>query len=607
VVSSIRQPAHTRKSRWDSRGVDGAGTSCAGLILLGILCTTSAGCRPSQPIEQDPIKLEVPTPEEQQSTQTLKAPQGWNWQARGMRTQPPSPDWPHLYQSGSADKQTTILESLGGGVGVIDFDLDGQADLFFTGGGRLTDQKVSGQPGQLFHNRGDWNFTAVGTPAAVDEAKHYSHGAFVSDYDEDGFPDILVTGYGGLTLFRNQGDGTFTSIPAEQSGLEDSSWSSAAAWGDFNQDGFLDLYVGHYVDWSFENHPICPSAQDPEVREICSPRQFQSLNDMVYLSNGDGTFREATAQANLKPGGKCLGVVSLDIDRDGDCDLYVANDTTNNFLYLNDGQGRFEEVGELSGVALDDHGIPNGSMGVDAGDFNQDGQFDLWVANYESEAFALYRQSRDALFTFVSHVQGIRAIESEFVGFGTLFTDADLDGDEDLFVTNGHVILHPTLAPRKQLPLVLENTGTQFNRLQWPSSHELGQPHEGRGLAQADLDRDGDPDLIYAHVDEAPLVLENEVEREGSPLVIRLIGTKGPRTAIGAVVEVETDQATCVRTIKGGGSYLSTSENVLFFGIPDGEQAKRIRVQWGSGEETQLDPTTLDTEIIIVEPSTGSR
>lgn len=604
-----RQPISNRGAHGGGMKVCfmGLAISCVTFLSTLSLCVSLVGCRSSDPSDEEPGTPEVSSTGDPEDLQITDAPEGWNWHARGMQAQPFKSDWPHLYQSGSVDQQTTILESLGGGVGVIDFDLDGLADLFFTGGGRLTNEVVSGQPGQLFQNRGDWNFTPVGEQAVVSEANHYSHGAFVTDYDEDGFPDILVTGYGGLTLFRNQGDGTFTSIPSEQSGLEDTSWSSAAAWGDFNQDGFLDIYVGHYVDWSFENHPICPSAQDPEIREICSPRQFQSLNDMVYLSNGDGTFREATAEANLRPGGKCLGVVSLDIDRDGDCDLYVANDTTNNFLYLNDGQGRFEEVGELSGVALDDHGIPNGSMGVDAGDFNQDGQFDLWVANYESEAFALYRQSRDALFTFVSHVQGIRAIESDFVGFGTLFTDADLDGDEDLFVTNGHVILHPTLAPRKQLPLVLENTGTQFNRLQWPQSHVLGQPHEGRGLAQADLDRDGDPDLIYAHVDETPLVLENRVESAGTSLVVRLIGTTGPRTAIGAVVEVETEQATRVRTIKGGGSYLSTSENVLFFGIPNGETAKRIRVQWSSGEETLIALETLDKEITIVEPFTGSR
>ena len=364
--------------------------------------------------------------------------------------------------------------------------------------------------------------------------------------------------------------------------------------------------MGHYVDWSFENHPFCPSAKDPTLREICSPRQFQSLNDTVYLSNGDGTFREATEFCNLKPGGKCLGVVSLDIDRDGDADLYVANDTTHNFLYLNDGKGRFDEVGELSGVALDDHGIPNGSMGVDAGDYNQDGQFDLWVANYESEAFALYRQSSDALFTFVSHVQGIRAIESEFVGFGTLFCDADLDGDEDLFVSNGHVILHPTLAPRKQLPLVLENLSNQFKRIQWPEEHVLGQPAEGRGLAQVDLDQDGAPDLVFAPVDESPKVLKNKVERQGTPLSIRLIGTQGNRTAVGAVVEVKTDRSTQVRACKGGGSYLSTSENRLFFGLPDGETLQEIRVHWSLGQETVLTPLQNQVSVTIVEPDIGS-
>ena len=416
----------------------------------------------------------------------------------------------------------------------------------------------------------------------------------------------MITGYGGLQLLRNQGDGSFLKVQANLSGLTDSQWSSAAAWSDLNQDGWLDLYVGHYVDWSFENHPFCPSAKDSKVREICSPRQFQSLNDTVYLSNGDGTFREATEYCNLKPGGKCLGVVSLDIDRDGDADLYVANDTTHNFLYLNDGEGRFDEVGELSGVALDDHGIPNGSMGVDAGDYNQDGQFDLWVANYESEAFALYRQSSDALFTFVSHVQGIRAIESEFVGFGTLFCDADLDGDEDLFVSNGHVILHPTLAPRKQLPLVLENLSNQFKRIRWPEDHVLGQPAEGRGLAQVDLDQDGAPDLVFAPVDESPKVLKNNVGRQGTPLSIRLIGTQGNRTAVGAVVEVKTDRSTQVRACKGGGSYLSTSENRLFFGLPDGESLREIRVHWSLGQETVLTPPENPVSVTIVEPDVNS-
>ena len=600
VVSTHKDLLRFPKSRSAPR----ACRKYAGLVGI-VLCLTSFGCQPDTSPQDGPLPA-VETTDGSETQTAIESPAGWDWESRGMRAEISNSSWPHQFRSGGEDAQTTILESLGGGVGVIDFDLDGLADLFFTGGGRLANQSVQGIPSELFHNQGEWNFTPVGEVASASKSDFYSHGAYIADYDEDGFPDILITGYGGLQLLRNQGDGSFLKVQANLSGLTDSQWSSAAAWSDLNQDGWLDLYVGHYVDWSFENHPFCPSAKDSNVREICSPRQFQSLNDTVYLSNGDGTFREATEYCNLKPGGKCLGVVSLDIDRDGDADLYVANDTTHNFLYLNDGEGRFDEVGELSGVALDDHGIPNGSMGVDAGDYNQDGQFDLWVANYESEAFALYRQSSDALFTFVSHVQGIRAIESEFVGFGTLFCDADLDGDEDLFVSNGHVILHPTLAPRKQLPLVLENLSNQFKRIRWPEDHVLGQPAEGRGLAQVDLDQDGAPDLVFAPVDESPKVLKNNVGRQGTPLSIRLIGTQGNRTAVGAVVEVKTDRSTQVRACKGGGSYLSTSENRLFFGLPDGESLREIKVHWSLGQETVLTPPENPVSVTIVEPDVNS-
>ncbi|HEV3003407.1 MAG TPA: VCBS repeat-containing protein, partial [Pirellulales bacterium] len=303
------------------------------------------------------------------------------------------------YQNGRSAGFYTILESLGGGVALFDFDNDGRHDVFFTGGGRFIEEKQpSGLPSSLWHNLGDWHFSDVTAPADVGRSPHYSHGCAAGDFDNDGFSDLLVTGYGGLLLFHNQGDGTFLEC-SRSAALDDTSWSTSAAWGDLDGDNQLDLYVAHYVDWSPSHDPRCPgegslsplraklASARPDIREICSPRSFAPLPDVVYYSNGDGTFRDATSEARLRTDadmcGRGLGVVMGDIDLDGDLDIYVANDTDDNFLYLNDGQGRFNEVAALEGVARGATGAAQGSMGVDLGDHNLDGLPDLWVVNFE--------------------------------------------------------------------------------------------------------------------------------------------------------------------------------------------------------------------------------
>ena len=274
-----------------------------------------------------------------------------------------------VYRNGEEAGHVSILGSLGGGVAVFDFDLDSYDDLYFAGGGEFSDERqIRGLPGGLYRNVGDWNFNDVTSPALLNHPRHYSHGASTADFDNDGFSDILVTGYGGLQLWHNQGDGTFSEL-ASAAGLDDRLWSSSAAWGDLNADGSLDLYVAHYVDWSFDNHPYCKGPR-PELRESCPPRSFSPLPDALYFGNGDGTFRNESASSGLRMDGKGLGVLMCDLDLDGDLDIYVANDTVENHLYENLGNGKLSDVSLLSGTALSDRGVPDGSMGVDVFDYN---------------------------------------------------------------------------------------------------------------------------------------------------------------------------------------------------------------------------------------------
>ena len=415
-----------------------------------------------------------------------------------------------IHRNGEEAKLYTMLESLGSGLAALDFDGDGQLDLFFAGGGYFEEKRIIPLASGLYQSRGNWRFTDVSQAAGGGfPAEHYSHGCFPADYNNDGFPDVLVTGYGGLQLWRNQGDGTFEEVHAA-AGLTDQLWSTSAGWADIDGDGCLDLYVAHYLDWSFENDPFC-RARGPDKREICPPREFQPLPDVCYRSNGDGTFRDVSAEVGVNPTGKGLGVLAADINLDGHIDIYVANDTIDNFLYLNDGQGKFEEVGLMSGVALDDRGVANGSMGIDLCDYNQDGLPDIWVANYERETFALYRNEGRGQFLHASKLTGITALGQLVVGFGTACMDFDRDADEDIVVACGHMLMYPTTTPRDQIGLMLENHNHHFKRVSYPEGHYFATPHQAKGLIAADLDNDGDVDLAVAHTNAPAALLRNDV------------------------------------------------------------------------------------------------
>jgi len=506
------------------------------------------------------------------------------------------------YHNGSETDSMSIVESLGGGVGIIDFDGDGRLDLFFPGGGGIPiEQPLTARPHGLFRQFEDLRFAEVATSADVHHARHYSHGCTVGDFDSDGFADLLVTGYGGLQLLQNQGDGTFSDV-TRQAELTDTAWSSSVAWGDVNKDGNLDLYVAHYVDWSWNNHPACRGHGGR--RDICPPRSFRGLDDILYISAGDGTFRDETAAAGLVPEGKGLGVTLADLDRDGDIDIYVANDTVNNFLYRNDGHGRFEEVGVISGLAMDDRGAANGSMGIAVLDYNEDLLADVWVTNYERESFALYRNEGGANFSHVSDTMGIYALGSSNVGFGTVAGDVDRDGDEDIVIANGHVIRYPENGDARQLPLLLIHDGRRFRPAEFSPDQYFGQPHHGRGLALGDIDNDGDLDCVFANSNEPAAVLRNDVAAPGRWLGIRLIGRRSHRDAVGATVVLETDQGSHFRTVAGGGSYLSHNDPRLFFGLPTA-RPKRLQIDWPSGTRhvVEIADAKADGYIDVIEPS----
>ena len=564
--------------------------------LLLAFCGASFGCRrdaASQNARTTAQPASSPSPRDDTPAVTTAA-----WfvdvaQSAGIRFVP---------RNGQEAGHCSILESLGVGVALFDYDGDGQLDLFVPGGGEFgPNHDIRGLRPALFRHAGDWHFTEVTGPAGLAEAQFYSHGAVVGDYDGDGFPDLLITGYHGLYLYHNQGDGTFTEV-SHQAGLSHDTWSTSAAWGDLDGDGNLDLYLVNYVDWSFDNDPVCGSSR--HQRDVCSPTQFNAVPHRFFLGNGDGTFRDASQEVGLVEGGKGLGVVAADVDLDGHLDFYVTNDTTPNLLYHNDGHGHLQEIGLISGTAFSDTATADGSMGVDLGDYNLDGLPDLWVANFEDQTFALYRNEGNCVFQHVSGLTGISRTRGLYVGFGTVFFDFDLDGDEDIFVATGHVMYDPKNSSTRQHPLLFENlAGKQFVNVASQAGPYTQDVHVGRGVAVGDLDDDGRPDLAVSHTNEPIALLRNESKTAGHWLRGRLIGTRSQRDAGGARVRVQTGDRSQIRQVKGGSSFLSSSDPRLMFGLRDARTVDVLEIAWPSGAKQTLRDVAVDQTVVVVEPA----
>jgi hypothetical protein len=522
------------------------------------------------------------------------------------------------YRNGEESDHATILESLGGGAALLDYDGDGLLDIFLTGGGQFTgaDKKtISGLPCKLFKNLGSNQFRDVTAEAGLDKRAggmpwFYSHGAAVADYDRDGWPDLLVTGWRHLALFHNvpidaagpAKGRRFEDVTASAGLDKDITWTTSAAFGDLDGDGWPDLYVCQYVNWSFANNPVCG---DEIHQDVCPPKSFSGLPHKLYRNHGDGRFLDVSATAGLAPAGrnssKGLGVLLVDLDGDGKPDIYVANDTVKKFLYLNHstvGQVRLQEVGMASGAALDDQGNANGSMGVDAGDYDGSGKPALWVTNYENELHGLYRNEirpGQVAFHFHTLLTGLAAAGQRYVAWGTSFVDVDLDGWEDLFVANGHVMRYPRRnhMPRKQPPLLFANRGGKFRDI----SRRLGsygqKNYLGRGVAFGDLDNDGRTDLVISHMNEPAALLRGIGGAGRHWLGVQLLG-KNHADIVGTKVELQVGERTLTRFAKGGGSYLSSSDRRLLFGLASETKPGRLTVTWPNGRKQHFERLDAD-------------
>ncbi len=599
-------------------------------LLAGLLIVFAAGCDSPQSNE---TPEQVESPDKTESThQKSNAENANTGQQRTVVTaednlpEPESnlrfrilesgPDF--AYHNGEEAGHVTMLETLGGGVAIFDYDADGWMDLLFTGGGSFGEDekeatKISGYPPALYRNNGNLTFTDVTQQAGLLRDDFYSHGALAQDYDNDGLSDLVITGYGGLLVFHNNGDGTFTE-KANALDLPTDLWSVGAAWGDIDNDGMLELYVSQYIDWSFTNHPFC-TGQDKNFlsqqtvdnrRDICSPRDFSPLPDFLLAFDQQGTLVDISEQAGINKAGKGLGVLMADIDLDGDLDIYITNDTVSNFLWTNQGDGTFKETATLCGVGFDNSGNADGSMGVDLGDFNMDGLPDLFVTNFQNEQFALYKNIGDSLFQHVSSASGLLSFQSVYVGWGTTFMDADRDGDEDLFIANGHVKLYPSDATIAQWPIALENKNGRFAKVNKSVGQYFTTAHKGRGIASGDLDNDGDLDLVYSHINERSSVLINETTNDNQWVSLRLIGQQSNRGAVGCVVTLFSDSQQQVRQVKGGASYASTNDARMFFGIPADQVVEKLIIRWPNGTEQTIESPRVNSGLTIVQPEVAN-
>jgi hypothetical protein len=506
------------------------------------------------------------------------------------------------YRNGEEANNFAIIESVGGGIALFDYDGDGRLDVFIPGGGHYDGKRVLGNPCKLYRNLGDWKFEDVTEKVGLGGAVQYTHGAAAFDYDNDGWPDLLLTGYNRLVLFHNEPDGKggrhFVDVTAK-AGLADAMWSTAAGWGDLDGDGYPEIYVSHYGDWGFDtNHPT-DCNYDGKTRDVCQPRRFNPLPHTIYRNNRNGTFTDVSAQVLPKKLGRGLGVLFVDADGDGKPDIYVANDTDDNFLLMNRGKKGelvLEENGVLAGVARDDRGWANGSMGVDAGDFDRSGRPSIIVTNYENELPALY-QNQSApgkeQFTFATMATGLAAVTGAYVSWGTGFLDVDHRGWEDLVIVSGHAIRFPAKTDRRQKPQFLRNTEGRFRIASREAGPYFREPHNARGAAFGDLDNDGKIDVVISHLNEPVVVLRNVAPTEGRHWVgVQLVGEKN-RDIVGARVALEGPAGKQARFAKGGGSFASTNDRRLVFGLGTATDVGTVTVYWpwgGSQKFTDLKP-----------------
>ena len=498
-----------------------------------------------------------------------------------------------------------LPETTGAGCAFVDYDNDGWMDIYLVNSGKC-DFFDPNPPlrNALYRNHRDGTFTDVTAKAGV-AGGGYGQGVAVGDYDGDGFPDIYVTQYGRNILYHNNGDGTFTDV-TEKAGVAAPGWSSSAVWFDYDNDGRLDLFVCQFVEFSKAQSKDCRAGEDAK-RGYCIPHLYKPTSSWLFHNNGDGTFTDVSKASGIAGyRGKAWGVVASDINNDGNLDLFVANDTVANFLFLNKG-GKFEQIGEPAGVAYSAEGRPRSGMGVDAADFDQDGWMDLFVANIDHEMYSLYRNNKDETFDDVAMPTGIGAATRLMSGWGLKFFDYDNDGNLDLFLANGNPddlieSLHPGVT-YKEPPILMHNTGRGFQNVSAQSGPIFATSISARGMAIGDFDNDGAVDVLIAVNGGPPVLLHNDVGKQNHWLGLNLVGKKSNPDAIGARVTYQAGDLKRSHMKVGGGSYLSSHDPRMVLGLGLRKKVDWLEVKWAQ-PSVRVDRFTdlpIDRYITIVE------
>lgn len=513
-------------------------------------------------------------------------------------------------QSGIAFKHVAspekkyIVESMSGGVAFFDYDNDGDLDIYLVNSLTVDLVKSKGKTkSDLYRNDGNGKFSEVGVKAGVSDIG-WGMGVATGDYNNDGFEDLYVTCLGPDHLFKNNGNGTFTDVTAK-AGVSDPRWSTGASFVDYDRDGDLDLFVANYVDFDVNNLPEFGQGQTCQYKSIpvqCGPRGLKGAGDSLFRNNGNGTFTDVSKQAGVSDpdGFYGLGVMISDFDEDGWIDIFVANDSTPNFHYRNNGDGTFKEIGFTAGTAVNENGSEQGCMGVTAGDYDHDGKMDLFVTNFADEYNTLYHNDGPNSFTDVSYAAKVAAVSLPHVGWGTKFFDYDNDGWVDLFVANGHV--YPQLPSYRQPRLLHRNNrdGT-FTEVSAEFGAILTENRASRGVAFGDLDNDGDVDLMITDLDGSPQLLRNDNGNANNSILIKTVGVKSNRSGIGARIKVVAGDLTQTDEVRSGDSYISQSDQRLHFGLEKKTKIDLIEVRWPNGTVDKITGVGVNRIITIKE------
>ena len=513
-------------------------------------------------------------------------------------------------QDSTQTEEKYYLETMGTGVAWIDYDQDGLMDLYFVQSA-ATDLYKPPHPirSALYHNNGDGTFTDVTEKAGVGGEGHYGQGVAVGDFDNDGYPDLYVTGYERAILYHNNGNGTFTDITAKAGVADEGGWSTSAGWFDYDKDGWLDLVVTNYIEWSPKNNVWC-GEQRPGYRSYCHPGNYKGQRIKLYHNNHDGTFSDVSDASGVgKPEAKGMGVVLADFNNDGWTDIAVANDSWPNFLFINKHNGTFEDTSLVSGLAASEDGRYEAGMGIDAADVYGDGWMDVYITHLDFELNRLYRNSQDGTFTdetFRSRIGNKAVLLS---GVAAKFLDYDNDGWNDILQLNGamldNVSLYHSEVSYKEPLLMFRNLGKgEFDKVSESLGPDFVRPIVGRGLATADYDNDGDLDIVTNNRGDFPSLLRNDGGNANNWLTVQLVGAKSNRDGIGASLKLTSEGFVQVEQSKGGMSYMSANDPRIHFGLGKRTKIASLEITWPSGQVERLTNVPIN-QIITVKEGAG--